>query len=121
VHLKAKSSVDRASLNRSAWAKDFAPSWGPQLYLFAGDTAPGGSLYARMFAPALGIDEAPATGGAAATLAAAISEKLVARDGTFSWVITQGGAMGRPSRVEASARKEKGLVAKVSGTDGDRR
>ena len=55
------------------------------------------ALHARMFAPLDGIPEDPATGSAAAALAA-----LLSRDGPLQTVIRQGDDMGRPSRIEVS-------------------
>lgn len=113
VHLKNKEAVDRAILNRTQWNESFARSWAPQLYFFAGDVAQG-ALYARMFAPGFGIDEDPATGSGAAALAAALAEAGPRSDGAFAWTITQGVAMGRPSRLEASAEKVGGKVVRVA-------
>lgn len=58
----------------------------------------GDTLHARMFAPLDMIPEDPATGSAAAALAA----WLTARDGPFSATIHQGDDMGRPSRIRVA-------------------
>jgi trans-2,3-dihydro-3-hydroxyanthranilate isomerase len=65
-----------------------------------------------MFAPALGIEEDPATGSASAALAGCLAERLPT-DGSFTWTIDQGIAMGRPSRLEASAEKLRGRPVRV--------
>jgi trans-2,3-dihydro-3-hydroxyanthranilate isomerase len=57
------------------------------------------SHHARMFAPSLGIAEDPATGAAAAAFAGVIVEFDAPRDGEHDFVIEQGDAMGRPSRI----------------------
>jgi trans-2,3-dihydro-3-hydroxyanthranilate isomerase len=67
-----------------------------------------------MFAPALGIDEDPATGGAAAALVASLAADAPLADGRYDIRIEQGVSMGRPSLIEASARKEHGRLAEVS-------
>jgi trans-2,3-dihydro-3-hydroxyanthranilate isomerase len=66
----------------------------------------------RMFAPALGVDEDPATGSAAGPLAC-----HVARHGLAPWgeeiVIEQGIELGRPSRLVARAEGGDGLIDRV--------
>jgi trans-2,3-dihydro-3-hydroxyanthranilate isomerase len=104
--------VDRAALERTAWSLNFARAWAPHLFLFAGALHSGSRLYARMFAPALGIEEDPATGSASATLAGCLADRLPT-DGDFTWTIDQGIAMGRPSLLEASAERRQGRTVQV--------
>ncbi len=113
IHLANKETVDRAALDRTAWAASFAEAWAPSLFLFAGELAPASRLYARMFAPAYGIEEDPATGSASAALAGCLSDRSPIRDGTLTWQVDQGVAMGRPSLIEASAEKRHGRTVKV--------
>jgi trans-2,3-dihydro-3-hydroxyanthranilate isomerase len=84
-----------ASFRRAAdrYASDVA---GFGLYLYVRE---GQHLRARMFAPLLGIAEDPATGSAAATLAAHLAE---GEDGAAQYSLTQGVEMGRPSRIEVA-------------------
>ena len=58
-----------------------------------------GAIHARMFAPLAGIVEDPATGSAAATLAALLAEAR----GRFAGRIHQGEDMGRPSVIDVEA------------------
>jgi len=118
VHLATQEAVDRAVLDRAAWSGSFANAWSPNLYFFAGGLAPGSRLYVRMFAPAYGIEEDPATGSGAAALAGCLAARLPDQNGTFTWEIDQGIAMGRPSFIEASAEKRNGrtVKAKVGGS-----
>jgi len=113
VRVSSAEAVDRAALDRGAWAVSFAEAWSPDLFFFAGELGPGQRLYARMFAPAYGIAEDPATGSACATLAGCLAERLADRDGRFLWQIDQGVVMGRPSLIEASAEKRQGRVVNV--------
>jgi trans-2,3-dihydro-3-hydroxyanthranilate isomerase len=66
----------------------------------------------RMFAPALGVDEDPATGSAAGPLACHL-----ARHGLVSWgdelEIEQGAELGRPARLFARAEGGDGLIDRV--------
>jgi len=114
VHLTDRDAVDRAVLDRAMWSTRFAHAWAPQLFLFAGDPRPDSRLYARMFAPAFGIVEDPATGSACAALAGVLAGRLPEREGAFTWRIDQGVAMGRPSLIEAAAEKRDGRVATIT-------
>jgi trans-2,3-dihydro-3-hydroxyanthranilate isomerase len=113
VELESEAAVDRAVLDRTAWSRSLAPSWSPHVFLFAGRFEHGGSLHARMFAPALGVEEDPATGSACAALVGALASKPEVSDGDLRLTIRQGVAMGRPSAIEALARKRGSRVASV--------
>jgi trans-2,3-dihydro-3-hydroxyanthranilate isomerase len=84
------------------------------LYVFSGDFSDGGRLYARFFAPSIGIAEDPATGSACATLAASLAYGSPQADGSYRLQIDQGVTMGRPSVLDAAARKEHGKLAEAS-------
>jgi trans-2,3-dihydro-3-hydroxyanthranilate isomerase len=96
--------VDAAALDHAAWAERMATSWAPQLFIFAHDPVDPVRLYARMFAPALGVPEDPATGSACGALAAAMATRRDATRGVASIAITQGEAMGRRSEIRARAQ-----------------
>ena len=74
-------------------------------------TRHGAKINARMFAPLDGIPEDPATGSAAAALAAFLGE-LHGTSATFQ--ITQGVAMGRPSRIDAEVTVGNGTPVAVA-------
>jgi len=99
---------DRAAVDRAAWLPQLANAWSPNLYVFCGEK----NLYVRMFAPAFGIVEDPATGSGAVALASVLASREEG-DGLYSWTIDQGVAMGRPSRIEVSAEKREGRVVRV--------
>jgi trans-2,3-dihydro-3-hydroxyanthranilate isomerase len=103
VELGDRAAVDRAVLDRQAWKQRLQAAWAPQLYFFSIESE--GRLHARMFAPGLGVDEDPATGSAAAALAGSLLARR-ASAATVSLEIDQGVAMGRPSRIRASASRE---------------
>lgn len=73
-------------------------------------------IQARMFAPAHGIVEDPATGSAAVALAGLLASEARG-DGWRRWRIGQGIEMGRPSLLLARARRERDRVveARVAG------
>jgi trans-2,3-dihydro-3-hydroxyanthranilate isomerase len=113
IRLADREAVDRARVDRAAWSRRFAGAFSDALHFFAGDVAAGGRLYARMLAPSFGIEEDAATGGAAATIAGSLANRLPDREGVFTWTIDQGVKMGRPSLLEASAEKRDGRAVRV--------
>jgi len=114
AQLKSNEAVDRAAINRAAWAATLSRAWSPHVFFFAGNLQDGGKLYARMCAPALGVEEDPATGSACAALAGALASKHDFGGTTFRLSIQQGVSMGRRSDIEAEARKSAGVVSSVS-------
>jgi trans-2,3-dihydro-3-hydroxyanthranilate isomerase len=83
------------------------------LYLFTrAESRSGNELYARMFGPAHGIIEDPATGSAAAALVGLLAA-IDPAPGWRSWQIAQGVEMGRPSLIKARAQCADGRVTEV--------
>ena len=114
VRLATKKAVDAAMLDRSFWQTTIASAWSPNLYFFAGDPRAGGALYARMFAPALGVEEDPATGSAAAALVGSVA--MAVPDGELRLHIDQGVVLGRPSVIRAGAECRAGKVVAIHVT-----
>jgi trans-2,3-dihydro-3-hydroxyanthranilate isomerase len=114
AQLTSPETVDRAVLDKIAWTKSLARAWSPHVFLFSGDLVDGGSLYARMFAPAFGIEEDPATGAASIALVGAAAANPEYSGERFRLAIKQGVAMGRPSDIDAVAHKAKGNITSVS-------
>lgn len=114
VHLASSEAVDRAVIDRAEWSARMADGWSPHLFVFAGDLGNGSTLHARMFAPALGIEEDPATGSAAAALVASLVQHPTHDDTDFHLRIAQGIRMGRPSRFDVSAHRRSGQFSHVT-------
>ena len=80
VPVRNETALARASIDFAQWRAIFADGRAPHLYVFttgAEDPEPTDSrpdIRARMFAPSMGTSEDPATGAAAAALAALLSE-----------------------------------------------
>ena len=102
-------------LDLSAWRALMADAWAKQVFAFVlDDPRRAREIRARMFAPALGMAEDPATGAAAVAIAGYLAEaQEVPRDGTVSWTIRQGEEMGRPSRLLLEAEFAGGRLAVV--------
>jgi trans-2,3-dihydro-3-hydroxyanthranilate isomerase len=87
-------------LRTDLWEKLLAGWWANSVFAFTTETvSKDAQIHARMFAPAMGIAEDPATGSAASALAGFLHDQE-ARDGRRRWLIEQGYEMGRPSRIE---------------------
>jgi trans-2,3-dihydro-3-hydroxyanthranilate isomerase len=85
------------------------------VYLFCRETAdPGHAFHARMFAPALGIREDPATGSAAAAFAGLLAASDRLADGEHAIAIEQGYEMGRPSVIRLALAVAGGRLAAAS-------
>ncbi|HEV2644600.1 MAG TPA: PhzF family phenazine biosynthesis isomerase, partial [Candidatus Elarobacter sp.] len=112
--LRDQECVSRARVNRAAWDEALAGAWAREVFLFdAGAAARNDTIRARMFAPSLGIAEDPATGSAAACLAAYLATKAPIADGELRWTIEQGVEMGRTSTLHISAAIRAGEIAAI--------
>jgi len=114
AQLNSNEAVDRATINRAAWAATLSRAWSPHIYFFAGSLEDGGKLYARMWGPGMGIEEDIATGAACAALVGAMASKPDFGGTACRLSIQQGVLMGRRSEMEAEARKSGGVVTSVS-------
>jgi trans-2,3-dihydro-3-hydroxyanthranilate isomerase len=120
--LKNADALRRARLNIDAWRSLVAtgalgttePSWTEHVYPVTNDASVRpADLRVRMFAPDLGVTEDPATGSAAACLAAHLAKHVTRPDGTLKWTIEQGIEMGRKSTLYLEADKNDGDVMAV--------
>ncbi|MHB8815864.1 MAG: PhzF family phenazine biosynthesis protein [Steroidobacteraceae bacterium] len=73
----------------------------------------GGNIYARMWGPALGIEEDSATGSACAALVGAMASKQEFGGTAYRLWIKRGVSMGRRGEIEAEARKSGSVVTSV--------
>ena len=114
VPLRSRAALARAALDLGVWRQELAGSWAEYVHVYALEAElPGSDLRARMFAPAAGIAEDPATGGAAAALAGILALQRSEESGTFRWTLEQGFEMGRPSLLYLEADKSGGSVNAV--------
>lgn len=114
VAVRTLDALARARVEVGAWERHLSAAWAPHVYVTTADTGDEGvALRARMFAPAMGIPEDPATGGAATALAGLLAARHASSDGTWTWTVMQGVEMGRPSRILVEADVRDGRVAQV--------
>jgi trans-2,3-dihydro-3-hydroxyanthranilate isomerase len=111
IPLTSESALQRARLDTARWERVLGKHVGREVYPVARvDPA---TWQVRMFAPAFGIAEDPATGAAAAALAGWLVQQDPAPDGTRRWRILQGDEIGRPSQITLEADVAAGTVTAV--------
>ncbi len=87
----------------------------PSTYVYTRETVDKRHQYhARMFAPAMGITEDPATGAAAAAFAGVVAAFEDPEDGVHIFVVEQGYEMGRPSQIELTLHVSGGAITRAS-------
>lgn len=98
----------RIRLRTDIWERTIRRFEAPHIYAFTLESERSGSTAtARMFAPALGISEAPATESAGGPLAAyLVRYRLVPARRELLFVFEQGAEIGRPSVVHVSAEQD---------------
>lgn len=114
--------VPIASREAIAKARPMSPAWDTTFgglgivgaYLYCRQTVHATSAFhARMFAPAMGIPEDPATGSAAVNFAGVVQRFDVLPDGNHRRLIEQGFQMERPSFISLSCGVEGGRLVSV--------
>ena len=114
VPVRDRAALAQAQVDLTQWKALLANYWAPHIYLFTPDSGSAGSDFqARMFAPAMGIPEDPATGAAVTAFAGYLSIRDATKNGTFHWGIEQGIEMGRPSFLELEADKQDGKLTAI--------
>ncbi len=109
AELRDQSALNRAKTNIFGIEKIAAQgiSGDVHLYVRCNDEF---DIRTRMFAPLDGIPEDPATGSANCALAGLLAHHKESKHGSFKWRIAQGVEMGRPSVLNARAKKKDGAV-----------
>ena len=117
VPLSSRQALSRARLDAVAWSRLAGDRDEAGTYLYCRGSSGEVDLHARMFAPAAGISEDPATGSAAAALPGPLCAATALADGTHRWRVAQGEDMGRPSRivVEADLAAGEPVAVRVGG------
>lgn len=117
VPVQGLDALARACTSAEAMVQALGP--GSKAFLYTGETGdPAHSFRARMFAPAAGIAEDPATGGGVAAFAGALMQFEPLGSGTHDLVIAQGIEMGRPSEIALQLTIEDGALraAEIGGS-----
>ncbi len=115
VPLAGLAAVARARLRLDLWEELLGGFASQHAYLFSRETAgDDGTVHARMFAPAAGVPEDPATGSAAGPLGCYLMRHgLVEAGERVPVVCEQGYEMGRPSRIEVEISGDRRAIREV--------
>ncbi len=114
IPVRDRAALSRARLDSAAWQESLADSSAPHIYVMTmPDWLKGGTIDARMFAPAMGIPEDPATGVAAVALAGYLSTIQNLKNGRTHFLVRQGEDMGRPSRLDLAIDCDNGRLSGV--------
>lgn len=118
VPIRSLEAIGRAGYaDPKAWNEAFGVTGKGAAYLYTRETvSPAHHVHARMFAPAMGISEDPATGAAVAAFSGVAATCELPEDGVHQLVIEQGFEMGRPSLIALDLDIQHGrLVAAAIG------
>ena len=114
VPLRNREALRRARLNGERWAATLADNaWVSQVYPFCRDPADPARFHVRMFAPALGVAEDPATGAAAVAFAGYLARRAGNRTLRQCCQLLQGVDFGRPSQLRVEAELAEGQPRSV--------
>lgn len=114
IPIQSRAAIRRARVNPLLWEEKLASYWAPHLYLFTKETElRGSSFHVRMFAPAAGIAEDPATGGGAAAFGGYLGIRDARKSGTLPWTVEQGIEIGRPSILKVETEKQDGKIVTI--------
>jgi trans-2,3-dihydro-3-hydroxyanthranilate isomerase len=115
IPVRSLATIARARPDPARFDAVFAVDGRAVAYLYCGETAETGhDFHARMFAPAMGVPEDPATGSAAAAFAGLLAGRGRYADGEHQVRIEQGYEMGRPSVIELTLSMRNGQLAAAS-------
>ncbi|MDX2308279.1 MAG: PhzF family phenazine biosynthesis protein [Hyphomicrobium sp.] len=114
VPVASLEALERARINGADWSQAFEEQGLVGAYLYTRQCVHTASAFhARMFAPAAGVPEDPATGSAAVCLAGVVDLFDDLPDGNHKKVVEQGFTMGRPSFITLSLTVTAGKLSNV--------
>ena len=113
VPLLSLAAVERAHLKLDSWQTLVAGSPAQNVFITTSETVyPSSSAHSRMFAPALGVSEDPATGSASGPLGAYLLQYDMAQGDEM--VVEQGFEMGRASLIGIRVERDAGEISGVA-------
>lgn len=108
----------RVQIMRQHWGEAFPSTTHPAAFVYTRETVNHeAAFHARMFWPAIGVGEDPATGSAVAAFPGVIMRFDDLRDGPYKGIIEQGYEMGRPSQITLEIEVKRGALtgARIGG------
>ncbi|MDT5121722.1 MAG: trans-2,3-dihydro-3-hydroxyanthranilate isomerase [Acidobacteriota bacterium] len=115
VPLKSLQAARSIRFRLDVWEKLLGNLGVSEVFVFTKETAlEGSSVHSRMFAPALGIREDPATGAASGPLGCyLVRHKVLPTSQRSEFTSEQGIEMGRPSIIKIIIEQEAGEISRV--------
>jgi trans-2,3-dihydro-3-hydroxyanthranilate isomerase len=102
----------RLRIQMDVWEREFKTA--PEFFVFTRETdQPGSMVHCRMFGPAMGITEDPATGAAHGPMGAYLARYGIITDSPATLVNEQGFEMGRPSLITVIVEHSGGEIRRV--------
>jgi trans-2,3-dihydro-3-hydroxyanthranilate isomerase len=116
VPLKNLEAIRRVRFRLDVWERALSELVPPEVFVFTTEVEnPGSSVHSRMFAPAYGINEDPATGGASGPLGCYLVRQGVFKAAPSVELISeQGIEMGRPSFIKIGIEQQDGEITRVT-------
>lgn len=116
IPLKSLDAIRRVRVRLDLWERLLKDTSAPHIFTFTPEVElPGSTVHSRMFAPAMGIPEDPATGAAAGPLGAYLLRYgLVTREGAQDITNEQGIEMGRTSIIQISVTGTPEQITRVT-------
>lgn len=109
IAVRSREALERVSIDIAALRELADEGIEPWVYVYC-RSSDEFDIRCRMFAPLSGTPEDPATGSACCALAGVLAQCEPREDGDFSWRVTQGVEMRRPSVIDARCAKRRGVV-----------
>jgi trans-2,3-dihydro-3-hydroxyanthranilate isomerase len=115
VPLKNLEAIRRVRVRLDVWERALRDVVPPEVFVFTQEVEnPGSSVHSRMFAPALGIVEDPATGAASGPLGCyLLRHRVVAPAPRVEITSEQGIEMNRPSFIKIGIERHDGEITRV--------
>lgn len=115
VPLRDLEAIRAIRFRLDVWERELRGQVPAEVFVFTQEVEQDGSrVHSRMFAPAFGIGEDPATGGASGPLGCYLARHGVVKAEPFvEFISEQGLEMGRPSFIKIGIEQEAGQITRV--------
>lgn len=115
VPVRDLDAMRRIKVRLDLWEQSLKDTPHPHLLTFTPEVEVAGShVHVRMFAPAMGIPEDPATGGAAGPLGCYLVQHGLVKDSPADIIAEQGFEMGRRSFLHIGIEQQDGEITRVT-------
>lgn len=114
IPIRTLDAIRRIRLRTDVWERLLQNFVAPHVFVFTTETErPGSTVHSRMFAPAMGIAEDPATGGASGPLGSYLVRHGLVTENPAAIISEQGLEIGRPSFIHIRIGQTGGQITQV--------